>query len=55
MIDIAKLVATVATRETRPLVALKWAQTLDGQLADDDGKSKWFGSELLFESAKLGI
>jgi diaminohydroxyphosphoribosylaminopyrimidine deaminase/5-amino-6-(5-phosphoribosylamino)uracil reductase len=25
----------------RPLVALKWAQTLDGQLADDSGNSKW--------------
>lgn len=25
----------------RPLVALKWAQTLDGQLADDNNKSQW--------------
>jgi len=25
----------------RPIFALKWAQTLDGQLADDQGNSKW--------------
>lgn len=25
----------------RPIFILKWAQTLDGQLADDDGNSQW--------------
>lgn len=25
----------------RPMIALKWAQTLDGQLADDNNKSQW--------------
>lgn len=29
----------------RPLIALKWAQTLDGQLADDTMKSQWISGQ----------
>lgn len=29
----------------RPLIAAKWAQTLDGQLAYDDGRSQWISGE----------
>ncbi|WP_224360275.1 bifunctional diaminohydroxyphosphoribosylaminopyrimidine deaminase/5-amino-6-(5-phosphoribosylamino)uracil reductase RibD [Hyalangium versicolor] len=29
----------------RTLIAAKWAQTLDGQLAYDDGRSKWISGE----------
>lgn len=29
----------------RPLMAAKWAQTLDGQLAYDDGRSQWISGE----------
>ncbi|MDA8792995.1 RibD family protein [Bacteriovoracaceae bacterium] len=32
----------------RPLVGLKWAQTIDGQMADDQNRSKWIsGNEEL--------
>ncbi|MEO5970402.1 MAG: bifunctional diaminohydroxyphosphoribosylaminopyrimidine deaminase/5-amino-6-(5-phosphoribosylamino)uracil reductase RibD [Bdellovibrionia bacterium] len=30
----------------RPIFILKWAQTLDGQLADDQGKSQWITSPI---------
>ena len=33
----------------RPYITLKWAQTLDGKLATEEGKSKWISS---FESRK---
>lgn len=48
MINIAQLALRTQSQFSRPLVGLKWAQTLDGQLADDEGKSKWIsGAEEL--------
>jgi diaminohydroxyphosphoribosylaminopyrimidine deaminase/5-amino-6-(5-phosphoribosylamino)uracil reductase len=36
-----------ATRaRARPLVALKWAQTLDGQFADDTSSSQWISGKI---------
>lgn len=32
-------------RQKRPFIHLKWAQTLDGQVATKDGVSKWISSE----------